>query len=398
MKLKNSKVLSLLTLAVFLLTTALFPLAQAQAAEPSVIEAGGENHYWIGFWLALIQDDHADLHLWYKYVSSEEFTSFTDHLSGSSAITSATSTLIELLDYYPYGDIRIDDGSFSEQRKFTGHEYDDTTGLSYMNARYYNGMIGRFLSQDPQYIRLGFDLSDPQGLNSYAYSRNNPLRYADPNGEAFRDYVNSVRNFASGFTRASAIGPGYVIGGVADMAAHPVDTATAIGGLYADFGRDIVNQPSQTASEISSGIGMVISEFKNQGPYEQGQAVGNIFGQVAAGWAVGRTITSSKQSVNFAPGKSGNPLQNLNSHWQKHMMEFPEFKNPIEYGRGAEQFVTRPPEGTLVRQLQGNRSAYYNSNTNTLGFKENGLPASLYRPDPSIHGQKSNLDYFNSLK
>jgi RHS repeat-associated protein len=126
-----------------------------------------------------------------------------DQLGSSSAITNSAGTLEELMDYFPYGNIRLDQkaGSYSEQRKYTGHEYDVDTGLSYMEARYYNPSIGRFLSQDPVYLAIGNNdqiklltkteltdvLSDPQGLNSYSYARNNPLRYVDPDGKFFRE-------------------------------------------------------------------------------------------------------------------------------------------------------------------------------------------------------------------
>ncbi len=77
----------------------------------------------------------------------------TDHLTGSNIVTNSTDTADETLDYYPFGSIRIDSGSFSEQRKFTGHEYDTDTNLNYMGARYYDSAIGRFLSEDPLVMR-----------------------------------------------------------------------------------------------------------------------------------------------------------------------------------------------------------------------------------------------------
>ncbi len=123
----------------------------------------------------------------------------TDHLTGSNAVTNSTAGMIQLLDYYPYGSLRIDwrYGSFDEQRKFAGHEYDRDTDLSYMEARYYNGSIGRFISQDPAFLAVGDDkklkeitnleretyLANPQYLNSYSYATNNPLKYTDPQGE-----------------------------------------------------------------------------------------------------------------------------------------------------------------------------------------------------------------------
>jgi RHS repeat-associated protein len=106
-----------------------------------------------------------------------------DHLTGTNVVTDASGNVAEVADYYPYGTERISSGTFEEQRKFAGTEYDSSTGLNQMGARYYAGGKGRFLSQDPAVI--GGDpslLSDPQQLNFYSYARNNPLIYRDPDG------------------------------------------------------------------------------------------------------------------------------------------------------------------------------------------------------------------------
>jgi len=123
----------------------------------------------------------------------------TDHLTGSNIITNSSGSQEELTDYYPFGDIRLDQkaGSFSEQRKFTGHEYDADTGLSYFDARYYNGRVGRFLSEDPVFLQATFSLTDPQSLNAYAYARNNPVRYNDPDGKWFWDVVTGKQSWSS---------------------------------------------------------------------------------------------------------------------------------------------------------------------------------------------------------
>ncbi len=71
--------------------------------------------------------------------------------------------------------------AFTEQRQFIGQEYDATTGLNYLNARYYNANIGRFVSQDPMFWGSQ-NLEDPQSLNSYSYARNNPIILSDPSG------------------------------------------------------------------------------------------------------------------------------------------------------------------------------------------------------------------------
>src|SRR5262249_40033799 len=78
-----------------------------------------------------------------------------DFLGGSNDETNASGTLTETIQYYPYGCIRIDNtfGSYpGQQRKYIGQQYDSGTALSYLNARYYNGSQGQFLSEDPVFL------------------------------------------------------------------------------------------------------------------------------------------------------------------------------------------------------------------------------------------------------
>jgi RHS repeat-associated protein len=64
----------------------------------------------------------------------------------------------------------------------TQKERDNETGLDYFNARYYSNVQGRFAPTDPILMKQD-RLRDPQELNLYAYVRNNPLKYIDPDGE-----------------------------------------------------------------------------------------------------------------------------------------------------------------------------------------------------------------------
>ena len=51
--------------------------------------------------------------------------------------------------------------------------------MCYLNSRYYDSTVGRFLSPD------SLDYLDPEtigGLNLYAYCYNNPVNYYDPSG------------------------------------------------------------------------------------------------------------------------------------------------------------------------------------------------------------------------
>ena len=109
----------------------------------------------------------------------------TDHLTGSNVVTNSSGAQEELMDYYPFGAIRLDEkvGTFTEQRKFIGQEYDTDTGLNYLNARYYNSSTGRFLSEDSEFWALNEDyFTNPQLWNSYSYAANNPITGSDPTG------------------------------------------------------------------------------------------------------------------------------------------------------------------------------------------------------------------------
>ncbi|MCL6601185.1 MAG: hypothetical protein K6T81_20995, partial [Alicyclobacillus macrosporangiidus] len=53
------------------------------------------------------------------------------------------------------------------------------TGLYYLNARYYNPKIGRFLSEDP----VGPTVGDATTYNIHSYVRNNPQAFSDPSGQ-----------------------------------------------------------------------------------------------------------------------------------------------------------------------------------------------------------------------
>jgi RHS repeat-associated protein len=62
-------------------------------------------------------------------------------------------------------------------RGFLNAPTDPFTDYTHLGARDYNPTTGRFLSVDPL-----LDLTDPQSINGYAYSANNPVNQADPSG------------------------------------------------------------------------------------------------------------------------------------------------------------------------------------------------------------------------
>ena len=78
--------------------------------------------------------------------------------------------------YYPYGATRS--GGVPTDYQFTSQRLDTGTGLYYYGARYYDPVVGRFISADTVVPSPG----KPQALNRYAYVYNNPTRFVDPTG------------------------------------------------------------------------------------------------------------------------------------------------------------------------------------------------------------------------
>ena len=109
-----------------------------------------------------------------------------DHLGSTNAVTDQNGSLVQLLDYYPYGATRIATSTYptNEKRQYIG-QFSDTRQVSnYLNARYYNSAQGQFLSEDPVFLGNPSqqNLKDPQSLDAYSYSDDNPIIKQDPTG------------------------------------------------------------------------------------------------------------------------------------------------------------------------------------------------------------------------
>ncbi|MDY6976666.1 MAG: RHS repeat-associated core domain-containing protein [Pseudomonadota bacterium] len=117
--------------------------------------------------------------------------------------------------YTPFGITLDNESANDDQAGYTGHIKDSNTGLVYMQARYYDPVIGRFLSNDPVGTLSHFNgRNGIQGFNRYAYANNNPYKYIDPDGKAV---LNPATGAAGGFAVGGPVGG--VIGFLAGSAA-----------------------------------------------------------------------------------------------------------------------------------------------------------------------------------
>ncbi len=86
--------------------------------------------------------------------------------------------------------------------------------------------------------------------------------------------------------------------------------------------------------------------------------------------------------------------ENATRHFDKHGGEFP-FLTEEEYVQAAQDFTSHPPPGTRIVVQEDGDQAYYSPERNFFAVTSpDGKIRTFFRPDPKIHGYKTNDDYF----
>jgi RHS repeat-associated protein len=107
----------------------------------------------------------------------------TDAIGSPVATSNPSGALLTQTRYEPFGKTAA--GSDPSDIGFTGHVNDSSTGLIYMQQRYYDPISARFVSIDP----IPPDPNSGDAFNIYAYAQENPYRYIDGDGRKDDDVV-----------------------------------------------------------------------------------------------------------------------------------------------------------------------------------------------------------------
>jgi RHS repeat-associated protein len=117
--------------------------------------------------------------------------------------------------------------------RYRGYYYDKETQLYYLNARYYDPEVGRFISQDnisylaPETIN---------GLNLYAYCGNNPVMYLDRAGHSWESFWSSVGNFFANVGKVIGGGLLAIAGAAFTIITLPIALIIPGGGFLTQIG------------------------------------------------------------------------------------------------------------------------------------------------------------------
>ncbi len=233
-------------------------------------------------------------------------------LGSTSLATNAYGYQTSRLAYKPFGGTAWFTAALPTDYGFTGQRFEATPGYIYdFGGRYYDEYIGRFISADSIVPGAG----NPQALNRYSYTFNNPLRYTDPSGHCpwCGDFIKGFL-YQMGYN-ANPLPSGYV--GAADaLAVQPNESdAMLVGRLAGSVGSIALSYAEVVVggAAIDAGVGgglLTCAETLGAGCVAGAGVTFAGAGLVAEGYvqgakAVGSAVNTA--SILMAKGKSSDP-------------------------------------------------------------------------------------------
>ena len=234
-----------------------------------------------------------------------------DHLGGVAAVTDATGALVEAIRYDPYGAVRSRLGPGGEPAviaSFTGADLDAWSGLLYLGARYYNPVLGRFVSPDTV-VRNVFD---PIAWSPYTYCAGNPVSYVDPSGHSWWEIALAVVAIVAVVALTIVT---FGVGAALLAVAIGIVAGGVVGGLAAA-------QKGGDFEDIVTGalVGAAVGGWAAFGSLYAGGAVAGLIGQqgTLAGAIVAGGVNGAINgaAMGFAAGYAGG-LGTLDEVWSK---------------------------------------------------------------------------------
>ena len=183
------------------------------------------------------------------------------------AIRDDNGEIVATYDCDAWGNVTSQTGDVSEINPFRyrGYYYDDETGFYYLQTRYYDPTICRFINADN--YELVAQLSCVAGqLNLYAYANNNPIMLTDESGEGFFTalligvVVGAILGGIDGGITAVAAEHNFWLGFGAGAIGGAIGGGLAVTLGWADFGIMSLN----VASLIGRGVSSTIYNFTNE--------------------------------------------------------------------------------------------------------------------------------------
>ena len=183
-------------------------------------------------------------------------------------IVDTSGNIVNQYDYDVWGNFLKKEETIQNHFTYFGQTYDEATGLYYLRARYYDSSTGRFTQQD----------TAEDGYNWYIYGNQNPIMYADSEGEA-ASWV------AIGGAVAACVVDGLITGGIYKWNGKAFG-AGFINGFISCLGTEI-------------GVAVGVATGTPAGTYA-GTIIGNCIGSAAGSLAEDLTYNKNKSAEEMA--------------------------------------------------------------------------------------------------
>ncbi|MCH5345239.1 MAG: RHS repeat protein [Acetatifactor sp.] len=135
----------------------------------------------------LLASDAENARTYYHYASDEmgSITHVTAGVAkeGGEEEEPPAEGILNRYEYDAWGNSTACEETVENRFRFTGQQYDTVAQQYYLRARFYNPVLGRFTQEDTY---------RGDGLNLYAYCRNNPVYYVDPSGNICERRANTL--------------------------------------------------------------------------------------------------------------------------------------------------------------------------------------------------------------
>ena len=223
----------------------------------------------------------------------DEYFYVTDRLGSVRQVVDNQGSVVLNYTYSPFGQMLEEQGSFTNNFKFTGQWFDSEIDQYYLRARMYDPVLGRFTSRDP--VKGKFN--EPRTLHAYLYCRNDVINKNDPTGR-FEGVAGNI------MTRAIE---GVVAGAISGTISGIVSKANG-GGFWSmkgGFGSGFTGGAMPAffgasglmAQALSGALSSGVASYAEKQDFER--AIAHAFGGAMFGLAVGKVASVA---VDLSPG------------------------------------------------------------------------------------------------
>ena len=138
---------------------------------------------WDGNELFFFYDNEGSpIGFWYHPATGSNVTGYymTTQQGDITRIEDVNGNVLATYEYDAWGKLISSSGSLADINplRYRGYYYDTETGFYYLQSRYYDPVVSRFINAD-SFTSTGDGLL---GYNMFAYCGNNPVCYSDPTG------------------------------------------------------------------------------------------------------------------------------------------------------------------------------------------------------------------------